>query len=193
MATKVLGILGSPCVSGNTAALLDAVLEGAREGGATVERFDLVRMKINACQECGGCGTGSPCVQARDDMLLIYDKIRSVDSIVLASPIFFMGVTAQTKAMIDRCQCFWVERFVLKKRVYEGKRRPKGLFVSCAGGQKGLVFEPALHVVKAFFSAIDYDYLGEVLLGHTDDPGLEPRKKEALEKARAAGRDLCSR
>jgi len=191
MAMKVLGILGSPCLTGNTAALLDAVLEGSREEGALVERFDLARMRIGGCMECGGCDTGFSCVQARDDMVLVYERIRSVDAIVLASPIFFMGVTAQMKAMIDRCQCFWVERFVLKKRAYDGKRRPKGLFVSCAGGTKELVFEPALHVVKAFFSAIDYDYCGEILLGHTDDPGLEPRKKAALERARAAGKALC--
>lgn len=191
MTLKVLGILGSPCLNGNTAALLDAVLEGSREAGASVERFDLARMKINACMECGGCDSGSSCVQARDDMLLVYERIRNVDAIVLASPIFFMGVTAQMKAMIDRCQCYWVERFVLKKRAYEGKRRPKGLFVSCAGGPKDMVFEPAIHVAKAFFSAIDYEYAGEVLLGHTDDPGLVPRKKSALEKARVAGRALC--
>jgi len=191
MTLKVLGILGSPCLNGNTAELLDAVLEGAREEGAQVERFDLVRMKINACMECGGCDSGSSCVQARDDMLLVYDKIRSVDAIVLASPIFFMGVTAQMKAMIDRCQCFWVERFVLGRRAYEGKRRPKGLFVSCAGGPKDLVFEPAIHVVKAFFSAIDYEYSGEVLLRNTDDPGNAPSKTEAIQRAKAAGGALC--
>jgi len=178
-------------LNGNTASLLDAVLEGARGAGALVERFDLARMKIGPCLECGGCGTGASCVQGRDDMILVYERIRSVDAIVLASPIFFMGVTAQMKAMIDRCQCYWVERFVLKRRAYDGKRRPKGLFVSCAGGPKELVFEPALHVIKAFFSAIDYDYSGEVLLGHTDDPGLEPRKNVAIEKAKAAGRALC--
>jgi len=191
MAMKVLGILGSPCLNGNTANLLDAVLEGAREEGADVERFDLVRMRINACMECRGCDAGASCVQARDDMVLVYDKIRSVDAIILASPIFFMGVTAQMKAMIDRCQCYWVERFVMGRRAYEGKRRPKGLFVSCAGGPKDLVFEPAIHVVKAFFSAIDYEYSGEILLGHTDDPGIEPRKHAAIQKANAAGRALC--
>lgn len=191
MAMKVLGILGSPCLTGNTADLLDAVLEGARGEGALVERFDLARMSIRGCMECGGCNTGSSCVQAKDDMALIYERIRSVDAIVLASPIFFMGVTSQMKAMIDRCQCFWVERFVLKKRAYEGKRRPKGLFVSCAGGPRELVFEPAVHVVKAFFSAIDYEYSGEILLGHTDDPEIAPRKMAALENARVAGRALC--
>lgn len=192
MAMKVVGILGSPCVDGNTAELLDAVLEGARSEGAGVQRFDLPRMNIHPCLECGGCDTGAVCVHGNDDMREIYSMIRAVDAIVIASPIFFMGVTAQTKAMIDRCQCFWVERFVLKKRPYEGRRRPKGLFVSTAGGPKEKVFEPATHVVKAFFSAIDYEYAGEVLLGNTDSPDIAEMKAVALMTAKEAGRKLVS-
>jgi len=190
MAMKVLGILGSPCVDGNTADLLDAVLEGARSEGAEVKRLDLARMKIHPCFECGGCESRATCVHADDDMRLIYSMIRGMDAIVIASPIFFMGVTAQTKAMIDRCQCFWVERFVLKNRPYEGRRRPKGLFVSTAGGPKEKVFEPAIHVVKAFFSAIDYDYSGQVLLGSTDTDDIRERKQVALEAAREAGKKI---
>ena len=191
MSLKVLGVLGSPCVKGNTASLLDAVLDGAKLEGAEIERIDFVKMDFNACLECGGCDAKAACSHSNDDMKLIYRRIREVDAIALASPIFFMGVTAQTKAMIDRCQCFWVERFVLRKRVYEGRRRPKGLFVSCAGGPKPIVFEPAIHIVKAFFSAIDYEYVGEVTLNNTDDKNLGPRKQEALERARAAGMALC--
>ena len=59
-----------------------------------------------------------------------------------------------------------------------------------AGTSKQIVFEPAIHIEKAYFAAIDYEYAGEVLLGFTDDPGLEPRKKAALEQARHAGKSL---
>ena len=191
MAPKVLGILGSPCLDGNTAALLDAVLEGAKATGAEAERLDLAKMNIHPCFECRMCDSGKGCARGNDDMAQIYKKIRTVDAIVLASPIFFMGVSAQTKAMIDRCQCFWTEKYVHGVRRYEGRRRPKGLFVSCAGSQKPIVFEPARHVVKAFFAAIDYQYAGEVLLLHTDDPGMGPRRVETLAQARAAGARLC--
>jgi len=191
MALKILGILGSPCLTGNTADLLEGALSGARLAGAETERLDLARMNYRPCLECRACDAAAQCTHGRDDMGQIYSRIRSVDGIVLASPIFFMSVTAQTKAMIDRCQCFWIERYVMKKRVYEGKRRPKGLFVSCAGSPKPIVFEPASHVVRAFFAAIDYEFAGEVLLGHTDDPELEPRKEKAIEDARSAGRRLC--
>jgi len=191
MSLKVLGILGSPCLDGNTARLLDAVLEGAVAQGADVKRVNLTRMKVNACLECRECDGGSGCVQKADDMAAMYRAIREVDAIVLASPIFFMGVTSQAKAMIDRCQCFWVEKYVNKVRYYDGKRRPKGLFVSCAGSERPIVFEPAKHVVKAFFAAIDYEYIGEVLLPYTDDPSIEARRNEALEQARVAGARLC--
>ncbi len=190
MPKKVLGILGSPRLQGNTADLLDAVLEGARLAGAEVERLDLARMNIGPCVECRRCDVDATCAVKTDDMQQIYARIREVDAIALASPIFFMGVSSQTKAMIDRCQSYWVEKYVMQKRAYEGRTMPKGLFVACAGSPKPIVFDPARHTVRAFFAAIDYEYAGEVLLGFTDDSELSPRKVEALEAAKLAGTTL---
>jgi multimeric flavodoxin WrbA len=190
MSKKVLGIMGSPRLKGNTADLLDAVLEGAKSAGAEAERLDLARMRIDPCIECRECDSTAICAVQTDDMNEIYGRVRKVDAIVLASPIFFMGVSSQTKAMIDRFQSYWVEKYVLGKRAYDGRQRPKGLFVACAGSPKPMVFDPARHVVKAFFAAIDYEYAGEVLLGFTDDPDLAPRKGEAIESARLAGSSL---
>jgi multimeric flavodoxin WrbA len=190
VAKSVLGLLGSPLKDGNTADLLESALNGAKSAGLAVERLDLYSLRINPCLECGGCSEGATCVQEQDDMKEIYSRVRRVDAIILASPIFFMGVSAQTKAMIDRCQAYWIEKYVLKKRHYEGMERPKGLFLSCSGSPKPDIFEPATHVVRAFFAAIDYQYVGEVFLGHTDDPELMPRKKAAIEQAFEAGRKL---
>jgi len=187
---RVLGILGSPRKTGNTSDLLDAALKGAEAAGAETERLDLVDLDIRPCMECRRCENTASCVNSKDDMSKIYSRVRKVDAIVLASPVFFMGVSAQTKAMIDRCQCFWIERFAMGKRAYEGRRRPKGLFVSCAGSPKPTIFEPSIHIVKAFFSALDYEYAGHVLLGHTDDPDLAPRKTVAMAEAEAAGQKL---
>lgn len=192
MSKKVLGIFGGPRLKGNTADLLEAVLEGARSAGCETERLNLASMSINPCVECRRCDKSAECAVKTDDMQEIYARIRNVDAIVLASPIFFMSVTAQTKAMIDRCQSYWVERYLLGKRAYEGRERPKGLFVACAGSSREIVFDPARHVVKAFFAAIDYQYAGEVFLDFTDDPELAPRKKIALERAYEAGRTLVS-
>jgi len=115
---------------------------GARSAGAEVERIDLARLKINPCLECRQCDSGGTCVHDKDEMAAIYSRIRQVDAIVLASPIFFMGVTAQTKAMIDRCQCFWIERYVMGRRVYEGRRRPRGFSFPALAHQSRLFSSP---------------------------------------------------
>lgn len=192
MPKKVLGILGSPCAQGNTAALLDAVLDGASDAGAQVERLDVGSLRIRPCDGCGLCDDAGACVHTDDDMRVIYERVREVDALVLASPIFFMGVSAQLKAVIDRCQCYWIKRFVLHRHPYEGRSRPKGLFVSTAGSSKPDVFEPAIHCVKALFIALDYEYAGEILLGDTDSPDIDRRRRDARRQASEAGRSLVS-
>ncbi len=192
MSKKVLGIMGSPCTKGNTAALLDAVLKGAREAGADVERLDIGDLRIEPCDACHRCDTAGSCVIGGDDMPMIYRKVRSVDALVLASPVFFMGVSAQLKALIDRCQCFWVERFVLGRRSYEGKAQPRGLFVATAGSTKPEAFDPAIRCAKAVFIAMDYHYLGEVLLGNTDAKDIVSIRAPIIKKAHEAGRRLVT-
>lgn len=190
MPKKVLGIMGSPCADGNTAALLDAVLDGAREAGAKVERIDVGDLDIAPCDGCGECDKSGACARARDDMCTIYRKIREVDALVLASPIYFTGVSAQLKAVVDRCQCFWVERFILHRSPYRGRHHPKGLFVATAGSTKLQVFEPAIHCIKALFIALDYSYAGEILLPNTDAPDITERSRPVLKRAREAGKRL---
>lgn len=190
---RVLGLLGSPRRDGIAAQLLDSALAGASSDGAETERLDLATMDIHPCLECRACEVAGVCSGHVDDMSMIYSRVRRVDAIVLSSPVFFMSVTAQTKAMIDRCQCYWLEKYVLGRRPYGEGQRPMGLFLSCAGSSKPTIFEPALHVAKAFFAAIDYQYAGEVLLGHTDDDELAPRLKAALEQAFEAGSRLVRR
>lgn len=192
MTKKVLGILGSPCKDGNTAVLLDAVLDGARRAGASVERIDVSDLRIDACDGCRRCDVSGSCARPGDDMRMLYRKIREVDALILASPIFFMGVSAQLKTVIDRCQCFWIEKFVLGMKPYEGRSHPRGLFVSTAGSPKPEVFDPAIHCVKALFIALDYRYAGEILLPNTDAKDIAVKRKPILLRARAAGRKLVS-
>ncbi len=190
MSKKVLGIMGSPCSEGNTAYLLDAVLDGARSAGAQAERMDVGGMNIRPCDGCRMCDDTGACARAQDDMRRIYADIREIDALVVASPIFFTGVSAQLKAVIDRCQCYWVERFVLHRKPYEGRRRPKGLFVSSAGSSKPGAFEPAVHCAKALFIALDYDYAGEILLGDTDSSDIFRKRLPVARQAFEAGRRL---
>ena len=142
---KVVGISGSPRRGGNTETLLREVLRGAEEAGAETRLFILSRMNIAPCIHCDGCLAEGECV-VKDDMWLIYPEIESLDALVLASPIHFYGVTAQAKAMIDRCQAFWARKYVLKRRIAAKKRN--GVFVSVGGTQFPDTFEHAKATVK---------------------------------------------
>lgn len=153
---EVIAFLGSPRKDGNTELLLKEAIRGIEESGFNVQVFDLNLMNIMPCQNCGGCEESGVCVY-EDDMSQIYDAIRTADRVILASPIFFFSVSAQAKVMIDRCQAFWCEKYLLKKPIPEGPQKRKGLLLLVAGmkekiGMAGI--ECAEKTAKAFFRTI---------------------------------------
>jgi multimeric flavodoxin WrbA len=110
----VLGLAGSPRRNGNTETLLDWCLDAATAHGAEVVKFRLRELDIGGCIACDGCFETGACI-VEDGMDQLYPFLRSADSVVLAAPIFSMGLSAQAKAMVDRCQPFWALKHVLKE------------------------------------------------------------------------------
>lgn len=103
MTRKIIIVNGSPRENGNSVLLAGEVTRGARENGAAVEVFDLAKMKINPCNACDACrsGNNSGCT-VKDDMQIIYPEISGAEVIVIASPVYWFSVAAQTKLFIDR-------------------------------------------------------------------------------------------
>ncbi|MDO8473406.1 MAG: flavodoxin family protein, partial [Dehalococcoidia bacterium] len=189
---KVLGIAASPRREGNTDLLLAQALRGAADAGAEVTTLTLCELDIAPCRHCDGCLKTGKCV-IDDDMQMVYRKLRDLDRLVFASPIFFMGVTAQGKAMIDRCQALWALKYLLKIPVASipGRNR-KGLFLS-AGGlsyEKEKLFSPARATVRAFFATLDIKYSAELLFPHVDRKGEIAQHPTALTDAFNAGLQL---
>jgi len=185
---KVVGISGSPRRGGNTETLLREVLRGAEESGAETRLFILSsKMKISPCRHCDGCLAEGECV-VKDDMGLIYPEIESLDALVLASPVFFYGVTAQAKAMIDRCQAFWARKYVLRRRIAAKKR--KGVFISAGGTEFPDTFEHAKATVKNLFLVIDVKYWAELLFPGVDKKGEIEEHPTALKDAYLLGKRL---
>ena len=168
---KVLGIYGSPRKGGNSDQLLDKALEGARSTGAEIATVYARKLKMSGCLECGGCDKTGSCV-VKDDMQLVYPLMEEANVIILASPIFFYGLTSQVKAIIDRTQAMWSKR-MLEKTPEERKTYDKGkgyLIVVAATKGKNL-FGGVQMVAKYFFDALDMSYEGGLFLR-----GLEKRK-----------------
>lgn len=188
---KVAGILGSPREGGNTEILLDEALKGANSTGAIVEKISLGGLEFKGCIECGGCYQTGECV-LRDDLTPVYEKVRNADVVILASPIFFAGVTAQLKAMIDRFQTEWVCKYLLRRRTKDDGRwmNRKGAFI-CVGGHKDKKFyEPAKATVDIFFKTLDIDFSEELFFGGVEKAGDIRAVKGALQKAFKLGQHI---
>jgi len=187
---KLLAIAGSPRRNGNTDILLDKAIDGAATGNPELIRLVLSEMCIAGCRHCDGCLPTGRCV-VDDDAQHIHQLLREADRIILASPIFFMGVTAQTKAMIDRCQALWALKYILKLPVgldVAAKRR--GLFIAVGGMGFANLFDPAMATVKAFFKVLECDIDPPVTLSRVDEKGAILNHPATLQAAFEAGQKL---
>lgn len=112
---KVVILVGSVRKSGNTELLAKAFAKGAMKNN-DVEIISVADIKVNPCRGCNSCflNESKKCVQA-DDMIAIYDKLKKADVLVVASPVYFYGISAQLKAIIDRLHTPMRNMFKIKK------------------------------------------------------------------------------
>ena len=180
---KVLGIYGSPRKGGNTDQLLDKTLEGAQSAGAEISRIYARDLVMSGCIECGGCDKTGKCV-VKDDMQDVYPLLDESDVIFLASPIFFYGVTAQLKALIDRSQACWSKR-MLEKTPEERKTfdSGKGYLIAVGATRGENLFEGAILTARYFFDALDMTYEGGIFFRSLEEKTAVQKNPETLQEA----------
>jgi len=186
---KILGIMGSPRIKGNADLLLGEALQGAQSQQAEVEKIVVDKLKITPCREYYGCLKDGNCV-IRDDMDDIYPKLIEADGIIVASPIFFYGLTAQIKALIDRCQALWARKYILYNLPDSVK---KGAFIAVGATKGEKLFDGSILTVKYFFQAIGVEYVDELLVRGIDKRGEIKEHPTALSDAFELGRRLAQK
>ena len=97
----IVMLQGSPNKHGSSNLLADCFKQGAEEAGHTVELIDAAHANIHPCTGCIHCGYEGPCVQ-KDDVDAIRSKILKTDMMVLVTPLYYYGMSAQLKTVIDR-------------------------------------------------------------------------------------------
>jgi len=185
---KVLGIAGSPRENGNTRILLEKALAGAKSVGAETESVIISELDFCGCQECGGCDETGECIYD-DEMQLLYEKFEKAERLILASPIFFGSLPSQVKMMIDRCQCLWVGKYVLKKSQLDKSKR-KGIFICVGGMNRQDYFEDAKKLVKIFYANISVTYLGDIFYPGVDEKGAIADNPAAVDESFKIGKRL---
>jgi multimeric flavodoxin WrbA len=178
MKYRVIGISGSPKKNGLTDLLLDASLAGARSAGASAEKLILNDLRFRPCQSCSGCLSGGGCVQS-DDMTRVYRKLSAADALIIASPIYFGTVTAQLKAMIDRCNCVWAAA-QCGRSARTPYRRKKGSFICVAADNRKEYFDNARMIIRILFTTIGAKYTNGLFACGSDGIISDPRKKKEL-------------
>jgi multimeric flavodoxin WrbA len=180
---------GSPRSGGNTETLLWEALKPIEYAGHELTKFNLNELKIKPCQDCGGCEGTGVCVW-KDDMTMIADAIRASERFILASPVFFFALSAQAKTMIDRCQAFWCEKYLLKRPIPEGPTGRKGLLLLVGGMKKEIGVQCSEATAKAFFRTISVPEHETVSFLGVDKKGAICEHPTAFHDVFLAGRRL---
>ena len=177
---NILILSGSPRNNGNTDLLVEAFAKGASEKHH-VEVVSVHNYKVNPCMGCNACfsSVGNACVQ-KDDMPVIYSKLANADMLVIASPVYFYGLSAQLKALIDRCHNPIRDTFHIRKAAL--------LLVGAASLPE--LFDSILTQYQLCLNFFHIEDAGHVLVRGAKEKG-SVRGTKALEEAEALGRAIA--
>jgi multimeric flavodoxin WrbA len=191
MTRTVIGLLGSPLAGGNTAILLDRALQGAADAGCTVEKIVVNNLDFQACNEMMFCVEHDTCI-IDDDMQQMYQKFRTVDGLIIATPVMTMGIPGKLKSFMDRFQVFFMAKYQRKQPLVtaEKKLRRRSLVICIAGMNIPEVFVGAKLTLRAFLEIIDCRFADELLISDMDTIRDIRTRQDLLDSAYAKGRSL---
>lgn len=183
---KVVTINGSPRKRGNVDAMLRAAEEELAGQGMEVERISLSEHTVKPCEACDVCSEDAWKCPLDDDVLPLFRKLVVADAIVVGSPVYFGGVTAQLKALIDRSAILY-QKSELKDKI--------GAAISCGGGKHGGQ-EMTVNQIITFFlmhemviACADEGVFGA--MGVASDIGDITSDEEALSSSRSIARRVA--
>ena len=150
---KIVVLFGSPNRNGSTNILVENFIRGAEESRHSVEVIDVCHADIHPCTGCVACGYEGPCVQ-KDDVEMIRQKLLSSDMVVFATPLYYYGMSAQLKTVVDR--------FCAYNSSLNG-RHLKSALITVAWNADDWTFEALTTHYKTLVRYINFDDRGMVL------------------------------
>lgn len=191
MDVKVLGISTSPRIKGNSDLLLRQALAGAKSAGACTEYVRLADYKIGPCIECNDCYTTGRC-SVQDDYQQLLSGILDADRLIFATPVFFMTVCAQAKTLIDRGQCMWAQKYVLKKELFASERDRRAMVIAVGGSKSKKQFECIRSTMTSYFDSLDTHYVFSLFVNNVDSQGEIEKHPSAMKEAYRLGSQLVA-
>jgi multimeric flavodoxin WrbA len=184
---KVVVLLGSPRKKGNSTALAKQIIHGAESSGAMVEKVYLNGLNIKPCQGCYSCRKPNSrgCV-VDDDMQTVYPKVQTADRWVIASPVYWFSMSAQTKLFMDRCFAMF------KETAQENYLLNKRIAIAMSYGDTDAFNSGCVNALRSFQDA--YRYAGANIIGmvygSAEEPGEITSNTSLMKQAQELGKKL---
>lgn len=183
---KVVIVMGSPRMNGNSATLARRVSEGAKAGGADVESFHLHGMDIKPCTACDECrdDTNRDCI-IDDDMKQLYPKLRQAHALVIASPIYWFTMSAQTKLFMDRLYALGGPQ--------GNALRGKQIGIILTYGDTDPFSSGAVNAIRTFQDAFSYigSTIVDMVYGSANEPSEITKNHDLMDRAYTMGNQLA--
>lgn len=178
--SKIIVLSGSVRKGGNTELLVHSFFEGAKQNNE-VEIISVRDYQVKPCTGCNFCrkNDGNQCCQ-KDDMEIIYEKLKTADILVIASPVYFYGISAQLKAVVDRFHSPIRKTFPIKQLA----------LLAVAADTLPEVFDS---ILMQYQLTLDYFHLydaGKVLVRGVAEKGAIADREDALTQAYRFGESL---
>ena len=179
---KAILLNGSPRKGGNTDVLCDEFMRGATDAGAECEKVALDDLGIRPAGELGDVQVARVDVRAGDDCRMVLDKVLAADIVVIASPVYWQGITAQLKCFVDRFSCHYAQPWFT-----EGMRGKGWAVITPFGASDPSEADWIIKPVQVWVQHFKGTYLGEVAVS-VFRKGAVRERPEVLREAYELGR-----
>lgn len=177
---KIIVLFGSPNKNGSTNILVENFVRGAEEAGHSCKVIDVCHADVHPCTGCIACGYEGPCVQ-KDDVETIRQELLSSDMVVFATPLYYYGMTAQLKTVVDRF-CAYNSSL--------NNRRLKSALLTVAWNADDWTFEALVSHYKTLVRYINFEDRGMVL-GYGCGTSAMTQRSIYPQEAYQLGRELA--
>ncbi|MDD1719101.1 MAG: flavodoxin family protein [Methanoregulaceae archaeon] len=174
---KVLGISGSMRRDGNTARLVNIILDRCRSAGIETEFVSLSGLEIKPCTGCEKCKESKECAVEDDDWHDIIEKVIDCEVLVIGSPTYYYDINGHLKNFIDRTYSLF------HNRLLAGRKAAIVAVHATTGGAR------ALQTLEGFLNAHEFSYVGSVV-GQGYLPGEVMNDHPAVAEAEAIGNKI---
>lgn len=181
---KIVCVLGSPRLQGNSSAIAKRFCQEAETLGASVETFPLNKLSYRGCQGCMACKTKLDRCILEDDLARVLDAVREADVLVMASPVYYGDVSSQLKAFIDRTFSYLTPNFATDPNPSRLRPGKKLVFILAQAQPDERLFADIYPRYEGFFKWYGFD--GTHLIRCTGVQGKGEAEKRADVMARAA-------